>query len=105
MLAVVPVQLYHLREVGLPREHILDSATVEHEAVSRKLEALFFRYAVTQIGKGLIRVSRSRRPTAYEGINLLSASIATNPSIPVFAGVFDFDVALFLTDETPNFRA
>ena len=38
VLAVVTEQLFHLGDVTSAREHILDSVTIEHKAVSRKLE-------------------------------------------------------------------
>ena len=50
MLPVVAIYLYDLREVCLSREHILDTATVEHKVVSRKLEAVLFCHALPQIG-------------------------------------------------------
>lgn len=40
MLSVIAVQLYHLSEVCLFREHFLDSFSIEHEAVSHNLEAV-----------------------------------------------------------------
>jgi hypothetical protein len=50
MLPVVAIYLDVLREVCLSREHILDTATVQHKAVSRKLETVLFCHALPQIG-------------------------------------------------------
>jgi len=57
VLAVIAVPLYHLSEVRLFCEHILDALPIEPKPVSRKLETVFFGEAVAQIGEELIRGS------------------------------------------------
>jgi hypothetical protein len=57
MLPVVAIYLYDLREVCLSCEHIFDSATIEHKAVSRKLETMLFCNALPQVGEECIRGS------------------------------------------------
>jgi len=54
MLPIIAVYLYDLREVGLPSEHVLYSATVEHKPIGRKLESVLFCDALPQIGEKCI---------------------------------------------------
>src|SRR5512135_2856205 len=97
VLAVVPEQLYDLAKIGLPREHILNSATIEHKAVSRELKAMLFRDALLQLGEKRIRGSavtfadRVRR-------NQLCLAVHCNkhPGIAKFRGVVNFQIAVFL---------
>ena len=104
MLPVIAVYLRDLRKVCLAREHIFDSATVVNETVSRDLETVFFRHAVTQIGEECIRGSAV---TLADCVcrNQLRLCVHRNehPCVPKFVRVFHADIALFLRYERPNF--
>src|SRR5437868_5564194 len=77
MLGVIAIELYNLREVGLPCEYVLNSALVEVESICTKLEAVPARRSWI-VSKNLLVVLRSRLPTVNAGISLVSGSIATN---------------------------
>jgi hypothetical protein len=55
VLAVITVQLYHLREVGLSGEHVLNSLAIKMESVSRDLEAVLRRDSISQCSEELVR--------------------------------------------------
>src|SRR5947208_16953058 len=46
MLGVIAIELYNLREVGLPCEYVLNSALVEVESICTKLEAVLSGEAI-----------------------------------------------------------
>jgi hypothetical protein len=104
VLPVIAIYLYDLREVCLSREHILDTATVEHKAVSRKLETVLFCDALPQIGQEYMRGSvvtlahNVRRNQFRIGINRHE-----HPGIAKFARIVNFYVAVFLAHEAPDF--
>ena len=76
-LAVIAKQFDKLREVGLSREHILDSALVEVEAIRGELEPGIGNSAL-QIGKKGYVVSAVRLPITQDTISFVSASRAIN---------------------------
>jgi len=104
VLPIIAVQLYHLREVGLTSEHVLDAFPVEMESVSRDLETVFWRDSVSQTGKKLVRgfaVSFAHgvcRDQLRFGINCNE-----NPSVSDFRRILCFYVTLFLLHEAPQF--
>src|SRR6266542_5577784 len=54
VLPIIAVQLYHLREVGLTRKHILDALPVEVESVCSDLEPVLCCESVAETGKELV---------------------------------------------------
>jgi hypothetical protein len=104
MLPVIAVQLYHLSEVRLPCEYILDATAVEVEAVSRKLEAVFFRDAAMQVIQEPVRGFAG--PLAY-GVrgNQLCVCVNSNeyPSVAKLRRIAILQVTFLLAYERPNF--
>lgn len=104
MLSMIAIELYHLREVSLSREHILNPLAIEHKSICRNLETVFFGHAVTEIGEELIR-RRAVTPSDYLRRNEFRFCVHCDkhPCIANFVRIINFDVALFLCDEAPNF--
>ena len=103
VLAVVAIEFYHLREVGLSSENVLNSLAVEVESVSRDLEAMFRRDAISQACKELVRGFTIAFSNGVSW-NQFSFSIERNeyPSISDFRRIFSFYVALLLLAVCPN---
>jgi hypothetical protein len=101
MLPVIAIQLYHLREISLSNEHLLNTATIEQEAVSRTLEAVLFCDGLTQIGVRSLAVA-SPNCVCRDQLRLCIHR-DEHPSVPKFVGVFDFHIALPFSDEWPDF--
>src|ERR1019366_9148501 len=106
MLPIIAVYLCDLSKVGLTRAHILNPAPVEAETLSRQLEAVRFRDAVTKIGQELVSGFAVTLADCVRR-NQLRVSINGDerPGIPKFIGIVGANIALFLGHERPNFIA
>jgi hypothetical protein len=104
VLPVIAVQLYHLREVGLSSENVLDSLPVKVESVSRDLEAVLWRDTAPQIRKELVRSFAVALPYGVSR-NQLCFGVKGNehPSVTHFRRVLSFNVALLFLAVSPDF--
>jgi hypothetical protein len=103
VLAVVAKQLYHLSEVRLSRENILNSFAIKVESIGRKLETVRFRDSITESGQEL--VSSFAATFAYRvGRNQFCIGVNRdeNPSVSEFLRIFRFHVALVLASVGPK---
>lgn len=103
VLAVIAKYLYDLREIRLSREDVFDTLAVEVEAVCGQLEAVFFRNAIPQHRKKLVRCLSRPLPNGVCG-NQFRVRIHgdENPSIPKLWGILRLYVTLLFSTETPD---
>src|SRR5262249_30554867 len=104
VLAIIAVQFYHLREVGLSSKHVLNSLAVKMEAVRRDLEAVLRRDSIPQSGQELVS-SFAVALTHGVSRNQFAFRVQRDeyPSVSAFGRVLCFHVTLFLLTVCPDF--
>ncbi|MFZ0802214.1 MAG: hypothetical protein WAN70_08610 [Terriglobales bacterium] len=106
MLAVIAVYFYHLREVCLSCEYVLNALPVEVESISGDLETVLLCHAITKASQELIRGFAVTLPHSV-GRNQFRIRVQCDedPSISGFWRIVYRYPALFLLAECPNFVA
>lgn len=103
VLAVITIQLYHLREVGLSCEHILNTLLVEMKPVGCNLKAMLRCQSFAQAGQEFVcRFAVALADGVGRDQFCFRINCDKHPSIPKFCWIVCFYVALFLLAECPN---
>ena len=106
MLAIIAIQLYHLRVIRLACKHVLNAALIESKAVSSELESMILGNRIFQAAKKL--VGSFTIPLAH-GVSGNEFRCRVNrhehPSIAKFGRVASANVPSLLSHERPNLIA
>ncbi len=106
MLSVIAEYFYDLREVGLPREHVLDPLAVKVETIGRKLKAMLFGESAAKIIQELVRyVAVTLSDCVSRNQFRLGINRNKHPRIANFCRIVSFHMALLFGDERPNLIA